>query len=101
MPLHDEELLIKVGLLQNDHLLGLRVVELPSFVSLRIPNKDALLYVQSKTPKRPFVLLNEHISSAASNMKHGEIRLGPKKGLIWSGLRQSCGDKLVVNMDKR
>jgi hypothetical protein len=80
--------------------LGPRIVELPSLVSLRIPNEDALLHVWSKTPKRPLVLLNENISGAASNAKHRQIRLGPKKRLMRSWVRQSYSDDPVVNMNE-
>jgi hypothetical protein len=79
MPLVHEELLIKVCPFRDDHLLGLRLVELPCLVSLRVPNEDALLHVRPKAPKRPLVLLNEHIGSTAPNTKHGQIRLAPKE----------------------
>jgi hypothetical protein len=79
MPLVHEELLIKVCPFRDDHLLGLRVVELPCLVSLRVPNEDALPHVQPKAPKRPLVLLNEHTGSAAPDIKHRQIRLTSKE----------------------
>jgi hypothetical protein len=45
MPLVRKEMLIKVCPFRNDHLLGVRVVELPSLVTLEITNDDALLHV--------------------------------------------------------
>ena len=42
-----EEALIKVSTLRNEHLLGVRVVELSALVTLGISNEDALLHVHS------------------------------------------------------
>jgi hypothetical protein len=42
-----EEAFIKVSTLRNEHLLGLRVVELSALVSLGIFNEDALFHMHS------------------------------------------------------
>jgi len=55
--------LIKISVLTDDRALGGRVVKLPTFVSLGISNKGALLIVRGQCIA--LVLLYMHIGRAA------------------------------------
>ena len=86
VPLKHEVTLIKVSSLRTDHLLSDRVVKLPALVALRVSNEYTLLHVGSKAPKQSLIPLDEHISSTAPNMKHREIWLAAKEGLMWGAV---------------
>jgi hypothetical protein len=94
----DEKVFIKVSTLQNNYLLGDRIVELPCLVSLRVSNEYALLHVCFKAPKRPLVLLDQYISDAAPNSKPRDIRFDSIECFMRGFVRKSSRSDLVADM---
>ena len=97
IPQAREKPFIKVCTLTDDNSSGSGIVELPTFVALRIPNEDTLLHMRAKVC--PLVSLYMHIGSASPDTQVTKIRLATMPDLIRSLAIQRRGRTAVENMN--